>query len=124
MFGPEEQQQRRISSLCCAESDEFPQKCPVSQKQTQLSSAQRPIPFIPLAGQHCVDVAVVVVLSAVLLEVRAQQKMLMISCGFESHQQAANILLNRLKNVGTLQRLVYQNPEDSSQDALRVLERR
>lgn len=78
-----------------------------SEANTAFLSA-RLIPFIPLAGQHCVDVVVVVVvLSAVLLEVRAQQKMLMISCGFESHQQAANILLNRLKNVGTLQRLVY-----------------
>lgn len=77
-----------------------------SEANTAFLSA-RLIPFIPLAGQHCVDVVVVVVvvLSAVLLEVRAQQKMLMISCGFESHQQAANILLNRLKNVGTLQRL-------------------
>lgn len=99
----------------------FPKTPSESEANTAFLSA-RLIPFILFAGQHCVDVVVVVVLSAVLLEVRAQQKMLMISCGFESRQQAANILLNKLKNAGTLQRLVLPSPEDSSQDALRVLE--
>lgn len=102
----------------------FPKNPSESEANTAFLSA-RLVPFILFAGQHCVDVVVVVVfvvLSAVLLEVRAQQKMLMISCGFESRQQAANIQFNKLKNVGTLQRLVLPNPEDSSQDALRVLE--
>lgn len=77
MSGPEEQQQWWISSFCCAERDESSQKKkkPFESPANTVFLSAFVFPFIPLAGQHCV----VVVLSAVLREVRNKQKMLMIS---------------------------------------------